>query len=108
MKKKVKFVTSISGLADPDREALDRQYAKMLEQAKDAAVKANREFKPGPVMLAIAERKKADRYDDVQRGFKRDFSFRPGDEALIPAAIAEAWQEQEICLIVEESSKKAA
>jgi hypothetical protein len=107
MKKRVKFMTSIAGLADPDKPTLDRRYERIMQQARDAARKASREFKEGPVKLLIAEHKKADRYDDVQRGFKRDFSYKTGDEAVVPAEVAIKWEEDGICTILADDKKAA-
>jgi hypothetical protein len=100
MKKRVKFLTSIAGLADPDQQALDRKYERFTERKKLDAEKAGREFKPGPVKSAIVEFKKVDRYHDVSRGFERDFHFKTGDEGLIPADVAAKWEKAGICLIL--------
>lgn len=108
MKKKVKMLESIAGLADPDRDKLDREYAQIMERARVKADAEGREFKPGPVKLLIEERKKNDRYNDVIRGFKKDFAFKPGEEVLIPAAIAAAWEEAGLCVIIEDHKKAAA
>lgn len=107
MKKKVKFLDSIAGLADPDREKLDKRYETMRAQAKAKAEEAGREFKPAGIEAQIKELKKSDRYDDVQRGFKKDFGYKPGEEAMIPAAVALAWEEAGICVILEEQKKAA-
>lgn len=108
MKKKVKFLTSIAALADPDRPALDQKYEQMVAREKKSALEAGKECKPGPVNQRIAEHKKSDRYNDVSRGFKRDVQFKTGDEAMIPAEVAVLWEEGGICTILEEPSKKAA
>ena len=44
----------------------------------------------------------------MQRGFKKDWSFKPGDEALIEEATAKQWADSEICVILPNESKKVA
>lgn len=39
---------------------------------------------------------------DVARGFEQDWSFRIGEEVLIPAEIAEKWVAGGICLLAGE------
>jgi hypothetical protein len=107
MKKRVKFLTLIAGLADPDRVALDKKYQGLVEKAMAAAEKLKREFKPRLVESAIVEHKKRDRYDDLCRGFKQDFHFKQGSEGLIPGEIAVKWEEAGICTILADEKKVA-
>lgn len=107
---KVRFNEAIAGLADPNRAALDRDYEKIRKQAEERKREAEsrgEKFSMAPVLKQIEERKKADRYDDVCRGFPRDFAFKAGDEAMIPATVAEHWQEAGICTILDERKKAA-
>ena len=98
--KKVKFLTSIAGLADPDCAQLDKKYEQFKVRARQASEKKGREFKPGPVKLAIDELKQLDRYNDICRGFKQDFNFKTGDEGLIPADVAKKWEQAGICVVI--------
>jgi hypothetical protein len=107
MKKRVKFLTAIAGLADPDCAALDKKYEQLTEQARQVAEKRRREFKPLDVKLAIDHFKNVDRYFDVCRGLKQDFSYKAGDEGLIPDDIAVKWEEAGICTILKDEKKAA-
>jgi len=53
--KKVKFLVSIAGFADPDCEQLDKKYEQFTARAKQASEKKGRELKPGPVKLVAAQ-----------------------------------------------------
>ena len=108
MKKKVKITESIAGMADPKpKSVLDQKYSE--HTAKLKAVE-----KPPSIHTinqVIDDMKKRDRYGEPMLGFPRDWSFKPGDEVLIDADLADKWQEAGICQFVEESaapSKKAA
>jgi hypothetical protein len=105
--KKVKFLTSIAGLADPDRAKLDKKYEAFTQRAREASKKKGKEFKPLPVEMAIAELKQLDRYDDLCRGFKADFAFKTGDESLIPADVAAKWEAGGICVILADEKRVA-
>lgn len=108
---KVKFLQAIAGLADPNKAKLDRKYEEIRkhgEARKRSAEARGVKFSMAPVLREIEDRKIADRYDDVCRGFPSDFSFKTGDEAMIPATVAEHWQEAGICTILTEERKKAA
>ena len=87
----VRFIDSIAGLADPNTVKLDQKYQLMRQKLTDQGTW------PEMIESAIAQQKKQDRYDDVCRGFPKDFSYRPGQEARIPADIARAWAEDGIC-----------
>ena len=70
-----------------------------------AGSRAGADRKPAPLSEAkideiIARQKLLDRYGKAGMGFARDFSFRPDQEALIPAELAEKWQESGICMIL--------
>lgn len=107
-KKRVKFLESIAGLADPDTKALDRKYEEVTSRAKAKAAEQNRELKAITITSQINAYKAADRYNDVKRGFQKDFSFRPGQEASIPESVALVWEEAGICNILDEPKSKAA
>ena len=108
MKKRVRILTSIAGLADPDTAALDKKYQKIADRMAARAAEANATLKPETIKAVIADHKKADRYNDVKRGFKADFSFPPGAEVSLPASVADAWEEAGLCTILDEPAKKAA
>jgi hypothetical protein len=108
MKKRVRILTSIAGLGDPDTAALDLKYQKITERMIERAAKANATLKPQTIKAVIDEYKKQDRYGDVKRGFKTDFSFAPNAEVSIPAAVADAWEEAGICTILSDTSDKKA
>lgn len=97
-KTKVKFLDSIAGLGDPKSPAeLDAQY-----RVKIALLGQGREkpFSQAFCEEVIATYKKRDRYGEKPIGFARDFSFKIGDEAMIPSELAEKWQDAGICLIL--------
>jgi hypothetical protein len=99
-KTRVKILTSIAGLGDPKTvEVLDAEYAKLRAQL------SAKTRKPAPLSDAkideiIARQKPLDRYGKKGMGFARDWVFRPDQEALIPPALAEPWQEAGICIIL--------
>ena len=107
---RVKMLESVAGLKDPDREALDRKYKGIVADYEARALKNNREVKPHLVKALIDEHKRQDRYDDVCRGFKRDFAFAPGSEPSIPIEVAQKWEEAGLCTILpdEPPAKRAA
>src|ERR1700722_5633668 len=97
MKVRVKILDAIAGLADPDVARLDLKYGKL-----EAGLRAQE--KP-PQERAIRERiavlKKSDRYDENPIGFKKDWAFKPGKEALIEEDLARKWADAEICALIE-------
>jgi hypothetical protein len=107
-KKRVRILMSIAGLGDPDTAALDRKYQKVADRMTERAANANATLKPQTIKAVIDEYKKQDRYSDVKRGFKSDFSFAPGAEVSIPAAVADAWEEAGICTILADTPDKKA
>lgn len=101
MRKKVKILQSIAGLGDPSQAVLERKYAQMTAELEGR--------KKPPSAAAIeavisAERKKDQQA--VRTGFLQDWSFKPDQEVMINAELAEKWEESGICLILGE--KKAA
>jgi hypothetical protein len=96
-KTRVKFLDSIAGLGDPKPvEVLDGEYAKVR-----AEFKARKPPMSDARIAEIIERRKAaDRYGAAGMGFARDFSFKPDQEALIPAELARAWEEAGVCLVL--------
>jgi hypothetical protein len=107
-KKRVRILTPIAGLADPDTAALDKKYTKIAARMNERAAKANVKLKPETIAAVIANHKRVDRYGDVKRGFKSDFSFPPGSEVSIPAAVADAWEESGLCTILTDAPAKQA
>ena len=98
--KRVKFLDSIAGLGDPNKSRLEERYERLrvtLKQQKRS---------PAGIEEFINEQKIKDRYAEVPIGFAKDFSFKAGEEALIPAGIAEKWEACGICVAIPE--KKAA
>lgn len=99
-KTRVKILTSIACLGDPKPVAeLDAEYAEVRAQL------SAKTRKPAPLSEAkideiIARQKQLDRYGKAGTGFPRDISFRPDQEALIDAELAEKWQESGICIIL--------
>ncbi len=102
MKKKVKFTQSISGLGDPDKDRLNAEYDRIRKKSKAQG------FRDATIERIIEDRKVSDRYNEKPIGFKNDFSFKPEQEAYIPADLAEKWEESGICVIVPEPKKAAA
>ena len=98
----VRFRESIAGFADPNQAALDRKYAGMRArlEAQGMRLKA--------IEGVIDQQKEIDRYGDVCRGMKHDFYFKPGEEAAIPAKLAEAWIENGVCIPIEAFSQQVA
>lgn len=102
MKKRVKFLDSIAVLADPkSKNDLDAKYARITEELK------GRQKPPTPAAIKnhIEEMKKADRYGETLYGFQRDMGFKPDQEALINADLAEKWEDAGICQILTEAKK---
>lgn len=101
MKKKVKFTESWAHLADPNATALEAKYKGILE----AATKGVRE-EDHPKALAharrrIADMKESDRYGQKPVGFTRDVRFKPGDEALLNADLADKLAESGLAMILD-------
>lgn len=99
-RKRVKFLDSIAGLADPNKQQLDQRYAK-LKVSLEAQKRS-----PRFIDDTIAEQKSKDRYAEAPIGFTKDWAFKTGDEALVPADLAEKWEQSGICVPVAE--KRAA
>ena len=107
LKKRVKITDSIAVLADPKPTAeLDAKYAKHREKL------LAREKPPSKATIdnEIAVLKKRDRYGEPVYGFKMDRGFKPDQEAVIDAALAEKWEASGACVIIGDaiSEKKAA
>jgi hypothetical protein len=100
-KTRVKFLDSIAGLGDPDKAKLELRYAELRRTMRLQSQKRTAES----IEKAIDEQKATDRFNEVPIGFAKDFSFAPGQEAQIPADLAEKWEAAGICVSVE---KKAA
>jgi hypothetical protein len=108
MKKKVKFLQSIAGLADPDIPKLDLKYQRLRELMSGQRTMGGRRIPEDAIAKQIAEEKRRDRYDAQPIGFKQDWSFRPDQEATIEADLAQKWEEAGYCAIVQEKPTKAA
>lgn len=105
MKKRVKITDSFAVLADPrPTRELDEKYAairaKLMERDKPPSA--------ATVNETIDTLKKRDRYGEPMLGFPRDRGFKPDQEVLISAELAEKWEAAGMCIILEEGSKKAA
>jgi hypothetical protein len=102
MKTKVKILDSIAGLADPKPvELLDAKYQALRDGLRARKPKPVPEHK---IEETIAQTKLADRYSEPILGFARDWSFRPGEEVLIDATLAEKWATAEICDLIAQSA----
>lgn len=107
-KVKVKILDSIAGLKDPRSPSeLDEKYRQQIQRMNKGRQKP---FSEGFVEELVSDFKKHDRYGEKPLGFARDWSFKPGDEVMINADLAEKWQDAGICTILadEPAAKKAA
>jgi hypothetical protein len=102
MKTRVKILVSIAGVGDPDRAALEKKYAAMRTWFE--AKRRSENF----IEREIDEAKRLDRYDAPPTGFARDWSYKPGEEALIDAELAKKWEAAGVCTIVPPEAKKIA
>ena len=104
MKVRVKILDSIAGLADPDTEKLNEKYEKIVSGLK------GRDKPPTDKQIEnhINEFKKSDRYHEKPLGFKKDWAFKPGDEAFVEESLAKRWAESEICTILRDEKAKVA
>jgi hypothetical protein len=102
MKTRVKILVSIAGVGDPDRETLEKKYQAMRVWFE--AKRRSENF----IEREIAEAKRVDRYDAPPTGFARDWSYKPGEEAMIDAELAKKWEAAGICAIVAPEAKKIA
>jgi len=101
----VKFLDSIAGQRDQAPATLEAKYKRMDESmTKETEGKAPK-YKKHQVDAAVdAERRQDEAI--IRSGFVKDWSFKPGDEALVSVAAAEAWEESGVAVIVKE--KKSA
>lgn len=106
MQKRVKITDSFAIMADPrPRAELDAKYDKMR-----ATMRARR---PKPVSEPTIEEtirvtKLRDRYGEPILGFPRDRGFKPDQEMSLDAALAEKWEADGKCVILDESKRAAA
>jgi hypothetical protein len=107
MKKKVKFLVSIAGLADPDIPKLDARYKRVREVMSGQRTMGGRRLPEDAIAKQITEEKRRDRYDAPPIGFKQDWSFKPDQEAMIDAELAQKWEEAGYCVILQEKTKVA-
>lgn len=100
-KKKVKFTESFAGLGGADIKALDARYQKTIKlmEAQGTPKKA--------IDAYIANQKILNRYNAAPIGMPRDYSFKAGEEAMIPEELAAKWIEAGIYNAVEEKRKAA-
>jgi hypothetical protein len=107
MKKvKVKILDSIAGLADPKPTAeLDKKYSDKITQMNR---QRKNPFSAAFIEELVTDWKKSDRYGEQPLGFRRDWSFKPDQEAMISAELAEKWEEAGLCMILRDETKKAA
>lgn len=109
MKKRVKFLDSVAGLADPRPKAeLDKKYQQLREKMETPPEGSDTGAPKRAIDAAIADAKKRDRYDDPRWGFPRDYVFKSGDEVMIDAKLAEHWEADGRCTIIEQAVGKAA
>ncbi len=104
MKKKVRMLDSVAGLGDPRPvEDLDQKYQAIRDRNKAA----ERPLTERTIENQIATMKLRDRYAEKPLGFKRDWSFKVDQEAMIPADLAAKWEDAGLCVILTEEKKAA-
>lgn len=107
MTTKIKLLTSIAGLGDPDRAKLDAKYVRLSASMQAEVDFRGKKRSTESIAAAVAEEKRKDRYDEKPIGFKTDWSFRSGDEAVIDSELAKKWADSGICIILP-TEKRAA
>jgi hypothetical protein len=97
---KVKMLDSVSGLGDPSPTVLEKKYHLMTLEMQG--------LKKAPHLIddVIEAEKKRDAAA-ARTGFPTDYSFKPGETVLIPAAVAGNWQDSGRCVILDEKNEKA-
>jgi hypothetical protein len=105
LKKRVKIADSIAVLADPKPTAeLDAKYAKH----RDALLARDKPPSKATIDQEIKNLKLRDRYGEPAYGFKTDRGFKPDQEILIDATLAEKWEAVGMCVILGDELKKVA
>lgn len=112
MKKvKVKILQSVAGTGDPSPEELHRKYVTMAKNLTQISLNAQKMGKRGKSDEEINDLVEAEKRSDARiprvSGFTHQFSFKPGETALIDSTLAEKWQESGICLIEDEPTGKS-
>lgn len=106
MKVRVRITDSFAILADPRPKAeLDQKYENMRVNM--------RARRPKPVSEPTIEEtirvtKLRDRYGEPILGFPRDRGFKPDQEMTLDSTLAEKWEADGKCSILEESNKGKA
>jgi hypothetical protein len=100
--KKVGFLMSIAGLGDPDIPLLDRQYQEIRARYEKMGASEK------TIDRMIEERKLKDGYNRKPIGLPKDWAFKIGDVADVPADLADKWVESRICQILPDSKKAQA
>jgi len=96
---RVKFLDSIAGLRDPIQAALETKYKKLEESMsaeKNGKVQAHSKVQ---IAAAVDAARRSDEAV-IRTGFVKDWSYKPGEEALVSVAIAKAWEEAGIVSII--------
>jgi len=88
---RVKFLDSMAGLRDPTPAILAAKYAK-LEEALRAEKNGKLPLYKDHEVRARVDAAKAADDAVIPAGFAKDWSFKPGEEASVNAAIAEHWE----------------
>jgi hypothetical protein len=104
----VKFLDSIAGQRDPTPEMLDQKYKKLaqsMEKQMEGGKSKIPKYSKQQIEAAVEAERKVDA-GIIRTGFTKDFAFKVGAEALVSAAIAEAWEASGTVTIVKD--KKAA
>lgn len=103
-KRRVRILESIAGLADPKPKAdLDAKYERMRIANKNL----DKPLSDKTMEIRVAEMKLRDRYGESANGFPRDWSFKPNDEPLINAELADKWEASGICAAIAEKKSAA-
>lgn len=105
------MLVSIAGLGDANPADLQRKYEaterNMRSKLRMRDGIKSRIYSDEQIAAVVAEMKRKDAAEP-RRGFSSDFQFKPGDEPLIDAVLAEKWEAAGICVAVREADKKAA
>jgi len=112
MKKRVKIQVSIAGSGDPSQTELERKYASLRRTLEEHSRAARLMNKTGRTAEEIESTVAAERRKDAAiprvSGFTAPFSFKPGEEIIIDAELADKWEAAGICSILPAEKKTAA
>jgi hypothetical protein len=103
---RVKFTDSIAGLRDPTPAVLSAKYSKLAADMKAERNGKNPMWSEMQIQDAAEKTRQADAAV-LRTGFAKDWSFKPGDEAMVNQAVAEEWEAAGVCTVLG-GEKKAA